>query len=133
MTHDDIHRVVKDFANAAKRATEAGFDGIEIHSAHACLLGQFYSPLGNKRSDEYGVTIDGRIKFHLEVIQPIREAVGADYLLAVRLGACDDMDGGSTMEDAVYASKKFEEAGIDLLDISGGYNGFTRKNRIANP
>ncbi|MBS5956245.1 MAG: NADH:flavin oxidoreductase [Clostridiales bacterium] len=128
MDRDDILRVVKSFADAAKRVKEAGYDGVQIHSAHGYLLNQFYSPLGNKRLDEYGGTIDGRIKIHLEIIRAIREVVGDDFLLSLRLGASDYMEGGSTMEDGVYASKKFQEAGIDLLDISGGYNGFIRKD-----
>lgn len=128
MDHDDILRVVKSFADAAKRVKEAGYDGVQIHSAHGYLLNQFYSPLGNKRLDEYGGTIDGRIKIHLEIIRAIREVVGDDFLLSLRLGASDYMEGGSTIEDGVYASKKFQEAGIDLLDISGGYNGFIRKD-----
>ena len=128
MSHEDIHRVVKAFADASKRAKEAGFDGVEIHSAHAYLLNQFYSPLGNKRTDEYGGTIVGRIKIHLEIIKAIRETVGDNFLIALRLGACDYMDGGSTIEDGVYAARKFQEAGVDLLDISGGYNGYSRKD-----
>lgn len=128
MSQDDIQRVVKDFADASKRAKEAGFDGIEIHSAHAYLLDQFYSPLGNKRTDEYGKTLDGRIKIHLEIIKAIRKTVGEDFIIALRLGACDYMDGGSTIEDGVYVSKEFEKAGVDLLDISGGFNGYLRKD-----
>lgn len=128
MDQNDIRRVVKSFADAAKRVKEAGYDGVQIHSAHGYLLNQFYSPLGNKRLDEYGGTIDGRIKIHLEIIRAIREVVGDDFLLSLRLGASDYMEGGSTIEDGVYASKKFQEAGIDLLDISGGYNGFIRKD-----
>lgn len=128
MDHSDILRVVKSFADAAKRVKEAGYDGVQIHSAHGYLLNQFYSPLGNKRLDEYGGTIDGRIKIHLEIIGAIREVVGDDFLLSLRLGASDYMEGGSTIEDGIYASGKFQEAGIDLLDISGGYNGFIRKD-----
>lgn len=121
----DIKKVVDDFAKAALRAKTAGFDGVEIHSAHGYLLNQFYSPLTNKRSDEYtGNTLCGRIKLHLEIIQAIRETVGKDYPLALRLGACDYMTGGSTIEDSIPAAKKFENAGIDLIDISGGFCGY---------
>lgn len=128
MSHEDIYRVIKAFVDASKRAKEAGFDGVEIHSAHSYLLNQFYSPLGNKRTDEYGGTIDGRIKIHLEIIKAIRETVGDNFLIALRLGACDYMDGGNTIEDGVYAARKFQKAGVDLLDISGGFNGFSRKD-----
>lgn len=129
MTADDMHAVAKKFAEAALRVKEAGFDGVEIHAAHGYLLDQFYSPLGNKRTDAYSGDLDGRIHLLLDVIHAVREAVGADDLVALRLGACDYTEGGATIDDAVYACKKFEEAGVDLLDISGGFNGFTVKNR----
>lgn len=128
MSFADIHRVANDFASAALRAKAGGYDGIEIHSAHGYLLNQFYSPLSNKRTDEYGGGVDGRIKIHLEIIHAIRKAVGSDYPIALRLGACDYMEGGSTIADAVYAAQKFEDAGIDLLDVSGGFCGYTRKD-----
>lgn len=127
MTVDDMHTVAKKFAEAALRVKEAGFDGVEIHAAHGYLLDQFYSPLGNKRTDAYGGDLDGRIHLLLDVIRAVREAVGADYLVALRLGASDYTESGATIDDAVYACKKFEEAGVDLLDISGGFCGFTVK------
>lgn len=132
MTIDEINELVSAFASAAVRAKEAGFDGIEIHSAHSYLLNQFYSPLTNKRTDDYGGTLDGRIKLHIEVIKAVREAVGPDYTVAIRLGACDYMDGGSTIEDAVYACAEFEKAGVDLLDITGGMCGY-RHPEITSP
>lgn len=125
MTQAEIDRVIEAFAAAAVRAKDAGFDGVEIHSAHRYLLNQFYSPLTNHRTDRYcGSTLEGRLQLHLEVIRAVREAVGAEYPIAVRLGACDYMDGGSTLEDAVAAAKILEAAGVDLLDISGGMCGY---------
>lgn len=125
MTKQDIAKVIDDFTAAAVRAKTAGFDGVEIHSAHGYLLNQFYSPLTNKRIDEYsGNTISGRIKLHLEIIQAIRQAVGQDYPIALRLGACDYVAGGTTKEDSILAAKEFEKAGIDLIDISGGFCGY---------
>lgn len=125
MTTDDIQKVTDNFVKAAIRAKEAGFDGVEIHSAHGYLLNQFYSPLTNKRTDGYsGSTLQGRIKLHLEIIRAVRNALGADYPIALRLGACDYKDNGSTIEDSVLAAKAFEEAGLDLLDISGGFCGY---------
>ena len=129
MTQEDINKVISDFAQAARRAKEAGFDGVEIHSAHGYLLNQFYSPLNNKRTDPYsGSSIEGRIKIHLEVIKAVKEAVGPDYLVALRLGASDYREGGTTIEDSIQAAIAFEKAGIDLLDISGGFCGFTNPN-----
>ena len=110
MTADDMHTVAKKFAEAALRVKEAGFDGVEIHAAHGYLLDQFYSPLGNKRTDAYGGDLDGRIHLLLDVIRAVREAVGADDLVALRLGASDYTEGGATIDDAVYACKKFEKA-----------------------
>lgn len=127
MSFMDIRKVIHDFTNAAVRAKQAGFDGIEIHSAHGYLLNQFYSPLTNKRVDEYGAqTLDGRLKLHMEIIKSIRSEVGNDYPIAVRLGACDYVDGGSTLQDGVAAAKMLEQAGVDLLDISGGFCGYIR-------
>lgn len=127
MSLKDIHKVIDDFAAAAVRAKKANFDGIEIHSAHGYLLNQFYSPLTNKRSDSYSAdTLDGRLKLHLEIIEAIKEAVGNDYPIAVRLGGCDYMEGGSTIQDCVLAAKRLKQAGIDLLDISGGFCGYMR-------
>lgn len=125
MDQADIQRVIQAFAAAAGRAKQAGFDGVEIHSAHSYLLNQFYSPLTNHRKDAYsGSTFEGRIRLHLEVIQAVREMVGKAYPIALRLGACDYMEGGSTIEDSVRASKEFEKAGVDIIDISGGLCGY---------
>lgn len=125
MDEEDIHRIIQAFYDGAKRAIVAGYDGVEIHSAHGYLLNQFYSPLSNKRHDAYGGTLDNRIRLHLAIISAVRKAVGDAVPIALRLGACDYLEGGSTIEDAIYAAKQFEKAGIDLLDISGGHNGYT--------
>lgn len=125
MTKDQIKQTVEAFAAAAARAKEAGYDGVEIHSAHGYLLNQFYSPLTNKRKDQYGVlTMEDRLRIHKEIIQAIRAEVGTDYLLAVRLGGCDYTDGGSTIEDSVEAAVLLESYGVDMIDISGGMNGY---------
>lgn len=126
MTLEDINRIKNEFVSAAIRAKKAGFDGVEIHSAHGYLLCQFYSPITNLRTDEYtGKTLEGRTRLQCEVIKAVREAVGDDYPVAIRLGACDYMEGGSEKEDIPEACRKFEEAGVDLIDISGGLNGYT--------
>ncbi len=122
MTQRDIDKVIDDFAEGALRAKKAGYDGVEIHSAHGYLLNQFFSPLTNKRTDKYtGTTLQGRIELHLQIINAIRKLVGNSYPIALRLGACDYMEGGITIEDSIAACKEFEKAGIDLLDISGGF------------
>ena len=126
LTEAQIAEIVQAFADAAVRAKDAGYDGVEIHSAHSYLLNQFYSPLTNQRTDAYGGSLDNRLRIHREVIAAVRSAVGPDYLVALRLGGCDYMEGGSTIEDSVYAAKVFEEAGVDLIDLSGGMCRFTR-------
>lgn len=125
MTKEEIDRIVKAFTDAAVRAKKAGFDGVEIHSAHSYLLNQFMSPLSNFRTDEYGGSLENRYRIHVEVTKSIREAVGDDFVIAIRFGGCDFKEGGNTVEDAVEAAKILSEAGIDLFDCSGGMGGYT--------
>ena len=131
MSTADIAGIVQAFADAARRAKAAGFDGVEIHSAHGYLLNQFYSPLTNKRTDAYGGDVEGRVRIHLDIIKAVREAVGDDMIVALRLGASDYMEGGNTVEDGAKAVVLFESAGLDLIDISGGFNGFRREDTKA--
>lgn len=131
MTAQDIQKVVMDFAQAARRAKQADYDGVEIHSAHGYLLNQFFSPLSNRRTDAYaGNTLEGRLRLHLEILAAIRTEVGNEYPIALRLAACDFMEGGITPEDAVWAAKRLESAGLDLLDISGGFGGYTNPGHM---
>lgn len=124
LTVQDIQEIITQFQNAARRVKEAGFDGVEIHSAHGYLLNQFFSPLSNKRSDSYGGTLINRIRIHLEIIKAVRDVVGMDFPILLRLGASDYIEGGTDINDSLTASKEFEKAGIDILDISGGLLGF---------
>ncbi|WMJ84119.1 NADH:flavin oxidoreductase [Oscillospiraceae bacterium MB24-C1] len=125
LTREEIQKIVQDFAAAAARGKQAGFDGVEIHSCHGYLLNQFLSPLTNKRIDEYGGKIEGRVRIHLEVIQAVRNVVGVDYPIFLRLGATDFMEGGLSLEDSITAACIFERAGINMLDISGGMCRYT--------
>jgi 2,4-dienoyl-CoA reductase-like NADH-dependent reductase (Old Yellow Enzyme family) len=124
LTKEQIGKVVEAFGKAAYRARTAGFDAVEIHSAHGYLLNQFYSPLTNKRKDEYGGSLYNRIRIHLEIIKAVRASAGDDFPILLRLGGCDYMEGGSTVEDSVEAAVAFEKAGVDILDVSGGFLGF---------
>lgn len=126
LTINEIKDLQSYYIKAAERAMAAGYDGINLHSAHSYLLNQFYSPVTNKRTDAYnGYTLDGRIRIHLELIKELRKVIG-DKIFMLRFGGCDYRNGGSTIDDAVEASKRFEQAGIDLIDISGGYTCFLR-------
>lgn len=125
---DDIFRIIKAFADAALRAKKAGFDGVEIHAAHGYLLNQFYSPLANHRDDAYsGKTLEGRTRLSREVIEAVRTAVGNDFPISIRFGACDYQEGGSTIEESGLAARIYEAAGADMISVSGGMNGFMIK------
>ncbi len=126
LTDEAIQRIIKQFADAARRVREAGFDGVEIHSAHGYLLNQFYSPLTNKRTDSYGGNLNARIKIHLEVLAAVRRTIGDDFPLFLRLGACDYHEDGVQITDSLNAAAQFVKAGVDVLDITGGMSGFTR-------
>lgn len=133
LTVDEIKALVQQYVAAARRAQEAGYDGVEIHSAHGYLLDQFYSPLTNQRTDDYGGSLENRIRFHREVIAAVRDAVGADYPVAIRLGGCDYLPGGATIDDAVAACRQFVQDGVNLLDISGGIAGYIRPDKVKYP
>lgn len=125
MTMDQMDEVKAAFTTAAVRVKMAGFDGVEIHAAHGYLLNEFYSPLTNKRNDLYtGKNIMGRIRYIREIIQSVRMAVGPEFCISIRFGACDYKQGGSMDAEAIQASDAFIRAGVNLLDISGGMCGF---------
>lgn len=125
LSHQDITEIIEAFAQAARRVKEAGFDGVEIHSAHGYLLNQFFSPLTNQRTDEYGGDIHNRIRLHLQVIAAVRQAVGDTFPILLRLGASDYTSGGATIEDSKIAAQQFAQAGVHILDISGGFTGYS--------
>jgi len=125
ITKKEINDIVNAFKDAGRRVRDAGFDAVEIHSAHGYLLNQFLSPLTNKRRDEYGGDISNRIRIHLQVVQAIRAVVGQDFPIQMRLGASDYSEGGTTIEDSKVAARAFEKAGVDIIHISGGFVGYT--------
>lgn len=119
---EEIEALPETYADAAERAMKAGFDGVEVHGAHGFLLNQFYSPITNRRGDKYGGTLENRIRLPLEVVERVKEKVGGRLLL-YRLGS-DDLDPhGIRIEDSKKFAKKLEEAGVDLIDVSGGMCG----------
>ena len=120
MTADDIQGVVKAYGAAAKRAQTAGFDGVQIHSAHGYLLSQFLSPAFNHRKDEYGGGIDNRARALVEVLREIRQAVGREYPVLVKMNCQDFIDNGLQPEDSLQAGKLLVENGIDAIESSGG-------------
>jgi 2,4-dienoyl-CoA reductase-like NADH-dependent reductase (Old Yellow Enzyme family) len=118
-----IAEVIEAFGRAAARARQAGFDGVEIHAAHGFLLSQFLSPLCNQRADEYGAGPAGRRLLHLQVAGEVRSRIGPDRAMFVRLGASDEMTGGLTLDDGCRAAAALEQAGVDLISVSGGLMG----------
>ena len=130
MTKEDILRIENDFAEAALRAKKAGFDGIEIHGAHYYLISEFLSPLFNKRTDEYGGSDENRARFLLEVIAKVREKVGKDYIVGLKINSEDGDKNGITEEGFMKACLMAEQVGIDYIQVTG-MRWF--KERIKNP
>jgi 2,4-dienoyl-CoA reductase-like NADH-dependent reductase (Old Yellow Enzyme family) len=111
-----IRKVISDFANAARRAREAGFDIIEIHSAHGYLLHEFLSPLSNQRTDEYGGSFENRTRLLIEIVRAVR----SEAPLLVRISATDWADGGWDADQSVALAKILKTEGVDLIDCSSG-------------
>jgi NADPH2 dehydrogenase len=118
----ELYSIIDAFVLAAGRAVDAGFDGVELHGAHGYLLNQFFTPLLNQRVDEFGGCLENRIRFPLLVVEKVRQCIG-DKVLLYRLGADDLAPMGTHIEDAVEFAVKLEEAGVDVLDVSGGMCG----------
>lgn len=121
MTVAEIHRVRDDFIAAAVNLQNCGLDGIQIHAANMYLLNQFMNPVTNRRTDEYGGSLENRFRLTREIIEGIRAACPAPFILGIRLGVVDFFPGGSTLEDGVQYAKWAEEAGADFIDVSCGF------------
>ncbi|MEP7214586.1 MAG: tRNA-dihydrouridine synthase, partial [Acidobacteriota bacterium] len=120
MTVDDIQKVISDFEQAARRSVDAGFEVIEVHAAHGYLLHEFLSPLSNKRTDEYGGSLENRMRFPLAAAEIVRNAVPANLPVFVRISATDWADGGWDLEQSIDFAKRLRDLGIDLIDCSSG-------------
>ena len=120
MTRDDMDRVKQDFIDSTKAAEVAGFDWLELHAAHGYLLSSFISPITNRRSDEYGGSLENRMKYPLEIFTAVREVWPVGKPISVRISAHDWTEGGITPQDAVEIAKAFKAAGADLIDCSSG-------------
>jgi 2,4-dienoyl-CoA reductase-like NADH-dependent reductase (Old Yellow Enzyme family) len=120
LTVAEIAQLVKEFADAARRAVAVGFDVIEIHAAHGYLLHQFYSPVSNDRTDEYGGSFENRTRFLMEVTAAVRAAIGDQVALFVRISATDWVDEGWNLIDSIELAAKLKAAGVDLIDVSSG-------------
>jgi 2,4-dienoyl-CoA reductase-like NADH-dependent reductase (Old Yellow Enzyme family) len=120
MTEADIERAIDQFAFSARKVREAGFTGVQLHAAHGYLISQFLSPLSNKRTDRWGGALESRSRFLLRTLQAVREAVGPDFPIGVKLSASDFQKGGFTNAECVEVVKALNASSLDLLELSGG-------------
>jgi 2,4-dienoyl-CoA reductase-like NADH-dependent reductase (Old Yellow Enzyme family) len=127
-----MEEIVSAFGKAAAMAVRSGFDVVEVHGAHGFLLNQFASPLTNMRQDEYGGSLENRMRFPLEVVRRVRQETGSGVHLWYRLGADDRSEGGNTIEDGVRMAKMLSAAGVEVMDVSGGICG-SRPADLAEP
>ncbi|HVY00831.1 MAG TPA: NADH:flavin oxidoreductase/NADH oxidase [Pseudorhodoplanes sp.] len=132
-TRDDLDRVREAFVSSARRALRVGFDSIELHLAHGYLLHTFLSPVSNRREDEFGGSIDNRMRFPLEVVRAVRAVVPKTTPLGVRISASDWVEGGWTLEDSVVLARALKAEGVDYVCCSsGGIRADTRTPHDAN-
>ena len=120
MTIEQIRGAIAAFRAAAVRGKKAGFDGVQIHVAHAYLLNQFLSPFFNHREDEYGGSLENRARLTLEVVRSVREAVGDAYPVLIKLNADDFLPGGFAVDEMLQVARMLERAGVDAIELSGG-------------
>ena len=120
LQEEEIIDIIQRFANTAKIAKKAGFTGIQLHGAHGYLISQFLSPRHNKRTDQWGGSLENRMRFLLEVFKKVRQEVGDTFPIGVKLNSADFMKAGFSEEEALHVIKVLDQLGIDLIEISGG-------------
>lgn len=120
LSHDEIITIIGKFANSARLAKEVGFSGVQIHGAHGYLVSQFLSTRHNQRTDQWGGSLENRMRFVVEVYRAIRQQVGDDFPVAIKLNSADFMRGGFTEEESMQVVKTLSDEGIDQIEISGG-------------
>lgn len=120
LTGDEITDIIARFAHAAGVARDTGFTGVQIHAAHGYLLSEFLNPRVNQRTDEWGGSLENRARLLLETVKAVREKVGADFPISVKLNSSDFQKGGFTHEESIQVAKWLDGIGLDLLEVSGG-------------
>jgi len=120
MTSEDIQRITASFGQAALRASRAGFDGVQVHAAHGYLLSEFLSPFYNKRTDQYGGSLENRMRIVIDIAREIRENVGYEFPVMIKMNSEDFVEGGLTVDEMLQAAAVLEQAGIDAMELSGG-------------
>lgn len=120
ITLAEIKQVVESFAKAAGRAKKAGYDGVQLHAAHGYLMSQFLSPFFNKRTDNYGGSIENRARIILEAVRAVRNEVGEEFPLLVKINSEDFVQGGLVVDEMLQVCAMLEKAGVDAIEMSGG-------------
>ena len=120
LTIAEIEEIVRRFGVCAAAVKEAGFTGVQVHAAHGYLLSEFLSPRSNLRSDQYGGSLENRARALLDIVAVVRTAVGPDFPVAVKLNSADFQKGGFAFEDSLRVAQWLQQAGVDLIEISGG-------------
>lgn len=123
MSDEQIEATIEAFGKAAARAKEAGADAVQIHGAHAYLFSQFLSPQSNKRKDKWGGSLENRLRLHKMVYQAVREKVGAEYPIMIKLGVADGFSGGLEFKEGLEAASQLAELGYDAIEVSQGLRG----------
>lgn len=123
ITEAEIREIINAFGDGAKRAKEAGFDAVQVHGAHAYLLSQFLSPYTNRRQDQWGGSLENRLRFHFEIYKDIRKKVGRDYPVFIKIGVQDGFIGGLEFNEGKHAAVLLAQLGFDALEISQGLRG----------
>lgn len=120
LTEPEIRDIIKRFGAAARICKEAGFEGVQLHGAHGYLISQFLSPLSNIRTDQWGGSIENRMRFLLEIYKEVRQQTGENFIVSVKLNSADFQKGGFDESDAIAVFRAVDALGIDLIEISGG-------------
>lgn len=133
MTGEEIEGIISDFAAAALRGREAGFDAIQLHGAHGYLMSQFLSLLLNLRTDRWGGSAENRRRFHLEVIRKVRQAIGTDFPLMIKFGVQDDREGGLSLSEGLETAQQMVAEGIDAIEVSAGIGNAAQATKEGDP
>ena len=120
LTENEILNLISRFGQAAKACQDCGFTGVQIHAAHGYLISQFLSPRSNQRDDRWGGTLENRARFLLFTVNTVRQLVGPEFPISVKLNSADFQRGGFAFEDSLQVARWLQEAGVDLIEISGG-------------
>lgn len=125
MTEADMEQKISDFARSARLAKKAGFDAVEIHSGHGYLISQFLSPWTNRRRDQFGGSLENRLRFPLRILKAVRESLGPDFPLIVKMNQSDGFRRGLSLDEATHIAAAYEKAGVDALVPSCGFTAKT--------